>query len=111
MQVCRTERDAERSDGRTQDMRALMVAFASAGLFAFGGTTTSSVKTHVLGTDGMRAVVPVTWHLSREVLSVCSSPAQVMAIANVRGPGPKRPPAGMVLVLLLAAREGRSASM
>ena len=87
-----------------------MVAFASAGLFAFGGTTTSSVKTHVLGTDGIRAVVPVTWHLSHEVLSVCSSLAQVMAITNVRGPVPKRLRAVMVLILLLEDRYGRPSS-
>ena len=41
---------------------------------------------------------------------MCSSPAQVMAITNVRGPIPKRLRAGTALILVLEDRYGRRSS-
>jgi hypothetical protein len=51
---------------------------------ALAPTASPGTNTHVLRAAGLAVVAPSSWHLTREHLSDCSSPKQVLAFTDAR---------------------------
>jgi hypothetical protein len=62
----------------------LLLAFVLLAI-GYAPAAAPAAKTHVLRASGLAIVAPATWHLTREQLTECSSPTQVMAITDTRG--------------------------
>ena len=85
-------------------------AFALVALvIAASPTAAPGAKRHVLRAHGLAVAAPADWHVTRERLTECSSPAQVMAITDTHGRlgTAARIPHAHTLVLILEDRMWR----
>jgi hypothetical protein len=84
-------------------MRALVATVFSVSLLTVGAAA-STTNAHVVRSHGISVALPQTWHLTDELLSVCTSPGQVMAITNSSVPIGKEVRKGVALILVLEDR-------
>ena len=89
-------------------MRKLAPALCLVVALVCAAGASPATGTHVVGLHGIRAVAPPSWHLTNEVLSICTSPSQTMAITNARGliPADAKLSGKVGLVLLMEAKGG-----
>jgi hypothetical protein len=78
-------------------MRALVATVFSVSLLTVGAAA-STTNAHVVRSHGISVALPQTWHLTDELLSVCTSPGQVMAITNSSVPIGKKVRKGIALI-------------
>ena len=90
---------------RRRNMRRILLVFVALAI-AFSPAASPAANNHVLRIAGLRLVAPASWHLTREQLTECSSPTQVMAVTDAHahvGRGAKLP-REKTLVLFLEDR-------
>jgi hypothetical protein len=63
--------------------RALLAAVLLAVIFS--PAAAPAAKNHVLRANGLTVAAPRGWHITRERLTECSSPTQVMAVTDTHG--------------------------
>jgi hypothetical protein len=64
-------------------MRCALVASVAVAV-AFASAASSAPTKHLLRANGLTVVAPTSWHLTREQLTECSSPRQVLAVTDTR---------------------------
>ena len=84
--------------------RALLAAVLLA--VVFSPAAAPAAKNDVLRANGLTVAAPRGWHITRERLTECSSPTQVMAVTNTHGRLGlnAKLPRGRTLVLVLEDR-------
>src|ERR671937_227447 len=77
-------RDRFRPLRRNRDMRRALLAAVLLAV-VFSPAAAPAAKNDVLRANGLTVAAPRGWHITRERLTECSSPTQVMAVTNTHG--------------------------